>query len=231
MSMSLFQSKMFWFCTVVFMGIAGVFGINVYKSKSPQEPVIIYKTTHPSAAVKSPEMPAKTQKNPVSVDQAEPIGEPVDSFEPPPLEAEPVEADVPISTPDDSSEGATVTNSDETEKLYFGDYTEEDFIKIREWATELYEKQNAEFPDIMELSGMTPEEIAEKYPTDSDRLQLAKRGQDFFDFYSEELGALLSVLPETLRSEVINNLRAQFAQNWGSERADQLVADTLQRLQ
>jgi hypothetical protein len=123
------------------------------------------------------------------------------------------------------------TNSDETEKLYFGDYTEEDLIQIRDWATDLYEKQNAEFPDILELSGMTPEEIAEKYPTDADRMQLAKRGQDFFDFYSEELGALLSVLPESLRSEVINNLRDQFSETWGNERADKLIADTLQRLQ
>ena len=110
--MSLFQSKVFWVCAAIFIGIAGFLGFNTYKSKA-LPPVIIYKASQPSPIVKSPE---KTQEDREAADQAGPPVETIDSFETDPPSVETFEADVPISTPDDSYEDLTVEESQITDK-------------------------------------------------------------------------------------------------------------------
>jgi len=93
--MSLFQSKVFWFCAVVCIAIVGFVGVRAYQSKPPLEPVIIYKATKPIPRVKSPEKP---QHPPASVDRAEPPVHTVDSFETGFTESDGSDADTPLST-------------------------------------------------------------------------------------------------------------------------------------
>jgi len=95
--MSLFQSKVFWFCAVVCIAIVGFVGVRAYQSKPPLEPVIIYKATKPIPRVKSPEKP---QHPPASVEQAEPPVHTVDSFEAEFTESDGSDADTPLSTSD-----------------------------------------------------------------------------------------------------------------------------------
>ena len=79
------------------------------------------------------------------------------------------------------------------------------------------------YPEFAELTRMTPEEIAQKYPTDEDGIQLAMRGQEFFNVYLEETRSFLVTLPGPLRELVIAKVHLQLAENWGRERADQAM--------
>jgi len=117
-----------------------------------------------------------------------------------------------------------LSNVEEPEELYYGDYTMEELVDIRDWAKDLDAKLRAEYPDMLELTQMTPEEIAQRYPTEKDRVQLAKRGQEVLNFYLEEYSGLMQVVPTEIRIVVISQLHEQLAANWGQEAADQAMA-------
>ena len=116
------------------------------------------------------------------------------------------------------------TDTSESEKLYFGDYTMEELVQIRDWGKDLEARLMEKYPEFAALTRMTPEEIAQKYPTDEDRIQLAMQGQEFFNAYLEETRSFLVTLPEPLRELVIAKLHLQLAENWGRAKADQAMA-------
>lgn len=127
-------------------------------------------------------------------------------------------------------EGETSAQSDDIpkvetpEELYYGDYTMEELIDIRDWAKDLDAKLQENYSELTELAGMTPEEIAERYPTEEDKQYLAELGQEMLDFYAEELGALLTVIPAEIRESILSDLRNQLVQNWGQDAAARIMA-------
>lgn len=130
--MSLFKSKVFWFCAVVCIGITGFFGINAYKSQSSKEPVIIYKTTPVDPLVKPIEKPMETTLEDQSfVDQAAPSVETGDSLETDLSSVETFEADVSMFTPDDSNEDLTTDPPEtiEPNAPLLDDFSAEDFAR------------------------------------------------------------------------------------------------------
>lgn len=70
---------------------------------------------------------------------------------------------------------------------------------------------------------MTPDEIAERYPTEADRKYLAELAEEMFNFYGEEIGALLRALPVEMRGTMMTNLRDQLTHNWGAEAANKIM--------
>ncbi len=172
--MSLFKSKVFWLCAVVCIGIAGFFGVNAYKSKFPQEPLKIYKTTQSAPAVKSSE---KKQGNPVSVDQADPIVETVDSFEKELPEEVTVEADVPLSTSDDFEEFTDGDSQvvDQNDDM-FNDKTDLDFDPS-DFSAEV-KKQFMSIMDRYPLLSMSEAEIMRLMQTKEGLLEVKRQAEE-----------------------------------------------------
>lgn len=113
---------------------------------------------------------------------------------------------------------------DASETLYFGDYTKEELIRIRDWAKALEADLLANYSELAELTHMTPEEIAEKYPTEADRIRLAELAEDMFNFYGEEIAALMQTLPAEMREAMKTHLHHQLTHNWGSEAANKVMS-------
>ena len=210
---------------VVFRPTTRVGTVKVYKVHETVKPTVKPIQTDAAEGVSS----ADTQTQPLAAGTGGMASAVPDAIETRPID-ETATSEVSPKVEADSKDSATGVEKP-LGKFYYGDYTEEELIKIRDWAKELYKKQQAEFPDLIEIAQMTPKEIAKKYPTDADRIRLAKRGHKFFDFYAEELGVLMKVLPESTRTLVITNIRDQLIQNWGREAADQIITATMGYLQ
>lgn len=120
--------------------------------------------------------------------------------------------------------GEDTSSVEEPEKFYYGDYTMEELTEIRDWGRELLTRLQAKYPELAEITKMTPEEIAERYPTEKDRENLAKLGQEFLNEYLEETYTFLSVLPQELRNQAISRIHNQLRKNWGSQAADQAMS-------
>ncbi|MCY3723611.1 MAG: hypothetical protein OXG97_15420 [Candidatus Poribacteria bacterium] len=134
--MSLFESKFFWCCVLVCIGIAGFLGVNTYKSQARRVPVKVYKTTHPPPVVKSSE---KTQVHQGGVDQTQPSVETVDSVETQPSaetvdsvetqlgSVEMFKAEVPTSTPTEEITTQPPETIEPTEDPYLANFSAENF--------------------------------------------------------------------------------------------------------
>lgn len=116
------------------------------------------------------------------------------------------------------------TEESPQELFYYGDYTAEEISRIREWIENLNAELAAEYPEIVELQHLTPDEIAARYPTEEDRRYLQELASEMLDFYTEEIKAFMVVLPESLREEIISKLYQQLTRNWGKEAADKAMA-------
>lgn len=172
--MSLFESKFFWFCAVVCIGIAGFLGINAYKSPSSQEPVKIYKTTPLEPVVKSSE---KTQADQAFVDQAEPPIETGDSLETelPPVET--FEAGDPLSTLDENEEltGGDSQIVDQNDVL-LNNETDLDFDP-KDFSAEL-EKRFMSVMSRYPLLSMSESEIFKLMQTREGRLEVLRQAEE-----------------------------------------------------
>ncbi len=122
------------------------------------------------------------------------------------------------------SEDTTAT-AGEAEELHYGDYTKEELAQIKEWGEDLRDRLLIEYADLRELADMTPEQIAEKYPTDEDQHRLAERGKKFFEEYLEETRALLVSLPEPVRKKAFEQIHSELAKSWGREANDSKIND------
>lgn len=130
----------------------------------------------------------------------------------------------PMPEGETSAQSDDISKVETPEELYYGDYTMEELIDIRDWAKDLEAKLLANYSEFAELTRMTPEEIAERYPTKEDRQYLTELAQEALDFYAEEIRALLKAVPDEIRASMITNLHRQLLQNWGQDAADRVMS-------
>lgn len=87
----------------------------------------------------------------------------------------------------------------------------------------------AKYPEFAELTSLTPEEIAARYPTESDRIALAQRANDFLAAFLQEIKEVFSDTPIEIRTHVFNQIQNQLTQSWGDE-ASNTTTEILQGL-
>lgn len=87
----------------------------------------------------------------------------------------------------------------------------------------------AKYPEFAELTSLTPEEIAARYPTESDRILLAQRANDFLAAFLQEIKEVFADTPIEIRTHVFNQVRNQLTQSWGDE-ASNATTEILQGL-
>ena len=218
-----------WHWALVVLIILGIGSFVVFRPKAQVETVKVYKTVTPApkpALAETSETDRRSDVQTQSLDETVAV----------PIEPEAVETRLVngIGTqevsPTEENEVSqeTPTKAGESENLLYGDYTKEELARIKEWGEDLRDRLLAEYADLTELADMTPEQIAEKYPTDEDRQHLAERGKKFFEEYLEETRALLVSLPEPIREKAFEQIHNEFAKSWGSEAADQLVGQIIE---
>lgn len=149
---------------------------------------------------------------------------PVEAPGSPPVHTSEASLEAPQEVVSSPESEAIEPDVDASETLYFGDYTKEDLIQIRDWAKALEANLLANYSELAALTHMTPEEIAEKYPTEVDRKRLAELAKDMFNFYGEEIAALMHTLPAEMREAVKTHLHHQLTHNWGSEAANKVMS-------
>lgn len=222
-----------WHWVLVVLIILGIGSFVVFRPKAPVGTVKVYKTHD---AVKPTVKPiqtnavegvssADTETQPLSAGTENTASSVPDAIETRPID-ETVTSEVPPKT-SEISEGATVTTG-EVEEFRYGDYTKEELAQIKEWGEDLRDRLLTEYADLRELSDMTPEQIAEKYPTDEDRQRLAERGKKFFEEYLEETRALLVSLPKPVREKAFEQIHSELAKSWGRGAADQLLGQLIE---
>ena len=214
-----------WHWVLVVLIILGIGSFVVFRPKAQVGTVKVYKTVTPAP---KPTLTETSEADSFSDVQTQSLNETV--AVPPESEAVEIrptdETETQEVSPTKKNETSEATAPDpaESEKLHLGDYTKEELIQIRDWGKDLEARLMEKYPELAELTRMTPEEIAQKYPTDEDRMRLAERGQEFFNVYLEETRALLVTLPEPVRKLAIAKLHLQLAENWGRAKADQAMA-------
>lgn len=221
-----------WYWALVVIIILGIGSFVVFRPKTQVETVKVYKTVTPAP---KPTLAEISETGSLSDAQAQSLqGTVAVLSEPETVETRSVdetEAQEGAPTERDEISQETPANAGESEKRYFGDYTKEELVQIRDWGKDLEARLMEKYPEFSELTRMTPEEIAQKYPTDEDRVQLAARAQEFFDAYLEETHGFLLTVPDPIRKLVIAKLHLQLAENWGRAKADQAMtrfADLMQ---
>lgn len=221
--MERFMFKRNWRWALVVLLVLGLGAFVLLGPKAPPEPIKVYKAVTP--APKATQTDAAETAN-LSDAQTQPASDAA-SVPPVPeaIDAQPMPEAETISemSPETTETEASASNAAEPEKLYFGDYTEEELVQIRDWGKNLDARLLEKYPEFAEITRMTPEEIAQKYPTDEDRIQLVKRGQEFLNEYTEEMGAFLVTLPEPIRRSLLNDIHSELSKNWGRKAADQTM--------
>ena len=209
---------------VIFRPKAQVGTVKVYKTHEAVKPTVKPIQTDAVEEVSS----ADTETQPLSAGTEDTASSVPDTIETHPMDETAISEVSPKIS--EISEGATGT-AGEAEELRYGDYTKEELAQIKEWGEDLRERLLTEYADLRELSDMTPEQIAEKYPTDEDRQRLAERGKKFFEKFLEEASAFLVSLPEPIRKEAFDQIHSNFAQNYGREGADQLMNQVVKMIE
>ena len=221
-----------WYWALAVFIILGIGSFLVFRPKAQVGVVKVYKTVTPAP---KPEL-AETLKTESLSDMrtqslSKTVAVPPESKAVETLPMDETETQV-VSPPEKSAESeATATDTAKSEKRYFGDYTKEELIQIRDWGKDLEARLMEKYPEFKALTHMTPEEIAEKYPTDEDRIQLSVRGQEFLEAYLEEMHNFMITVPAPLRELAIAKLHLHLAENWGRANADQAMtrfADLMQ---
>ena len=217
----MFKRNWHWVLAVLLIAF-GIIGFVFLGSKAQVGPVTVYKAVTPAPKLT---LEDTSRTDSLSDVRMQPLNETVAvPSEPGIVETHPMDEtetqEVSLTEKNGTSDA---TDAAESEKLYFGDYTMEELVQIRDWGKDLEARLMEKYPEFAELTRMTPEEIAQKYPTDEDRIQLAMRGQEFFNVYLEETRSFLVTLPGPLRELVIAKVHLQLAENWGRERADQAM--------
>lgn len=210
-----------WHWVLVVLIILGIGSFVVFRPKAQVGPVKVYKTVRPAP---KPTLTETSEADGLSDVQTQSLSETVavppesEAVETLPMNETETQAVSPLEKSTDSE--ATATDTDESEKRYFGDYTKEEIDQIRDWGKDLDARLMEKYPEFAEITRMTPEEIAEKYPTDEDRRRLAKLGQELLNEYTEEMGAFLVTLPEPIRTSILNEIRSEISKNWGQKASD-----------
>lgn len=208
-----------WHWVLVMFIILGIGSFVVFRPKAQVDTVKVYKTVTPTP---KPSLTETSETDRRSDVQTQSLDETVVMpSEPGAVETLPMdETETQEVALTEENETSHVTDTAESEKRYFGDYTEEELEQIRNWGRDLDARLMEKYPEFAALTRMTPEEIAEKYPTDKDRRQLAKLGQELLNEYTEEMGAFLVTLPEPIRTSLLNEIRSELSKNWGQKTAD-----------
>lgn len=221
-----------WHWVLVVLIILGIGSFVVFRPKTQVDTVKVYKTVTPTpkpTLTETSETDRRSDVQTQSLSETAPVPTESEAVEMLPMdETETQEASLPEKSADSEM---TATDTDESEKRYFGDYTKEELIQIRDWGKDLETRLMEKYPEFAEITRMTPEEVAQKYPTDEDRVQLAARAQEFFDAYLEEMHDFLLTVPDPIRKLAIAKLHLQLAENWGRAKADQAMtrfADLMQ---
>ena len=210
-----------WHWALFVLIILGIGSFFIFRPKAQVGTVKVYKTVTP---VTKPALTETSEADGLSDVQTQSLSETAAV----PTESEAVETRTVDETgtqevaPTEKNETteATATDTDESGKRYFGDYTKEELDQIRDWGKDLDARLMEKYPEFAALTRMTPKEIAEKYPTDKDRRQLAKLGQELLNGYTEEMGAFLGTLPEPIRTSILNEIRSEISKNWGQKASD-----------
>ena len=214
-----------WHWVLVVLIVLGIGSFVVFRPKAQGGTVKVYKTVTPAP---KPTLTETSETDSLSDAQAQSlqgtVAMPPESDTVDTGSVDETEAQEGAPTERDEVSQETSANAVESEKLYFGDYTMEELVQIRDWGKDLEARLMGKYPEFAKITRMTPEEIAQKYPTDQDRIQLATLAQEFFNAYLEETRSFLVTLPEPLRELVIAKLHLQLAENWGRAEADQAMA-------
>ena len=99
---------------------------------------------------------------------------------------------------------------------------------IAPWVIEQFEKLNVWFhenyPDINEVSTMTPEEFLEAYPTDEAQEVIQERAREVQSLLFGQLRDLFAEVPPSSREEILSGAKAHFTKMWGAETANMVMA-------
>lgn len=115
---------------------------------------------------------------------------------------------------------APTTESEEKEKLLYGDYTEKELAEIKNGVSDLRDRLLEKYPEFKDLTDMTQERIEAKYPTLAEQKQLAEKASKFAIEYFEEVAAFMKVIPPTVRSDMLERVHAELKSSWGQAAAD-----------
>ena len=213
-----------WHWVLVVLIVLGIGSFVVFRLKAQVGTVKVYKTVTPAP---KPTLTETSEADGFSDVQTQSLDETVVMPSEPEavetLSMDETETQV-VPPPEKSADSeATATDAAKSEKHYFGDYTEEELVQIRDWGKDLEARLMEKYPEFKAITHMTSKEIAEKYPTDKDRIQLATRAQELLNEYTEEMGAFLVTLPEPIRMSILNEIRSELSKNWGAKAADQTM--------
>ncbi|MDE0015057.1 hypothetical protein F4054_16070 [Candidatus Poribacteria bacterium] len=210
-----------WHWALVVLIILGIGSFVVFRPKAQVGTVKVYKTVTPTpkpALTETSETDRRSDVQTQSLSETAAVPTESEAVETFPMDETETQAVPPPEKSADSE--ATAIGAAKSEKRYFGDYTEEELEQIRDWGKDLDARLMEKYPEFAALTRMTPEEIAEKYPTHKDRRQLAKLGQELLNEYTEEMGAFLVTLPAPIRTSLLNEIRSELSINWGQKAAD-----------
>lgn len=214
-----------WYWVLVVFIVLGIGSFVVFRPKAQVDTVKVYKTVTPKpkpTLTETSEVDGLSDVQTQSLSEAVAVPPKSEAVETLPMDETETQA---VSPPEKSADSeATATGAAKSEKRYFGDYTKEELIQIRDWGKDLEARLMEKYPEFAKITRMTPEEIAQKYPTEKDREDLAKLGQEFLNEYIEETHSFLSVLPQEIREQLISRIHSQLKKNWGDQAAEQVMS-------
>lgn len=215
-----------------FLLLLGTLAFILYQRNSPEsEPVKVYKATTKSVtekAARTGAMPKLDSHDHMGHNHAahnpheiHPVLEEIDSENISSVDTERADdIDTRVSSQDEfAAESPTsATNAEEM--------TEQEAVA---WLNEQFEILNAQlaenYPELIEIPHLTPEELDTLYPTPEARDALRELALQARTEFFEEFRKLFAEVPFGVVEIALSEARELFRQNWGPEAADTVIAE------
>ncbi len=206
-------------------------GLILFRDNTPvRDPIKIYRTQPIPSQTTTPSLPtrhaANTQHTP---DEEQRVGEFSTAMPPETIPEDITSAEITTETlhlvpsPIDTQKTADTEQTDEVPSLEELHYTLHEYMLI------VAQEINEKYPDIIELSSLTPEEIKKKYPTEAALYALGERVSQFEADYKGKIRYIIKGLIISGHSDELVNSFSQmektFRDNWGDEAADKIMEE------
>lgn len=215
-----------------FLLLFGTLAFILYQRNSPEsEPVKVYKATTKSV----PEKAAPTRATPKldahdhaghnhaahDPHETHPVLEEINSEDISSVDTEGAEdIDTRVYSPDEFAAESPMSAPTAEEM------TEQEAVA---WLNEQFERLNAQlaenYPELIEIPHLTPEELDTLYPTPEARDALRELALQARAEFFEEFRKLFAEVPTGVMEIALSESRKIFTQSWGAEAADTVIAE------